>query len=150
MKRLDLFKSIPKPVCSACGNADISPAAEYCIICGASFIIKHKKGVKIIEYPSPKADARQRAVLCVICINEEFTENAEFCRICGLPLYNRCVYDLAIARCGHANPLNARHCELCGSQTKYSTMDLFRMWTDERDEYITEKTQKKGRGKNGL
>lgn len=142
LKRLDLFKSIPKPVCSICGNADISPAAGYCIICGTSLSDKQKKGVKVIEYYTPPADTHQRTMFCEECGNEEFSVNAEFCRICGLPLYNKCWGNNDIIGCGHANLLHARYCEICGAPTAYSSYNRFREWMTERDDYIMAVTQR--------
>ncbi|MDJ0304748.1 ImmA/IrrE family metallo-endopeptidase [Dehalobacter sp.] len=143
LKRLDLFSSIPVATCKQCGNTDISPIAEFCIICGNELTSSNVKGVKQIEYTVPmELDHNSRIIICPICKNEEMSTTASFCRICGTSLFNECNGDKYQTNCYHKNPSNARYCEICGKQTIYSKENFLLSWQEERSEYIVNSTHR--------
>ncbi|OPZ88418.1 MAG: Double zinc ribbon [Firmicutes bacterium ADurb.Bin419] len=141
LKRLDLFRSAPVETCKNCGNSDISPIAEFCIICGTELTSNNVKGVKQIEYSIPiKLDHNSRIIMCPLCTNEEMSSEANFCRICGTNLYNECDGNNCETNCFHKNPPNARFCEVCGKQTVYFKKNLLLAWQEERSKYIIKST----------
>lgn len=77
---------------------------------------------------------------CPKCSNEEFGENAQYCRICGTDLYNRCEgapfssFDNFVEYDNkHANPSNARFCEVCGRPTIYNKTGILVDYTEYSD-----------------
>lgn len=143
LKRLDLFHSIPIATCKNCGNSEISPIAEFCIICGTEITSANTKGVKQIEYAVPvELDLNSRIVICPICNNEEMSPDANYCRICGTNLFNECNGNKYETNCYHKNPSNARYCEVCGKQTVYFQSNLLLTWQEERSEYIVKSTHR--------
>ena len=144
LKRLDLFRSVPVATCKKCGNSDISPIAEFCIICGIELTYTNIKGIKQIEYTIPmELDHNSRIIICPICNNEEMSLEANYCRICGTNLYNECDGNKYETNCYHKNPSNARYCEICGKQTVYYSRNLLLAWQEERSEYIVKSTDRK-------
>ncbi len=141
LKRLDLIKEPRRSACAVCGNDHISPAAEYCEICGSTLDESLKIGVKVVEYTKYLADDNNRVLYCPVCGNEEFSVGAQFCRICGLPAYNYCRSNNYYRNCHHANATNARYCELCGCKTEYNIRELFIDWEQEKKDYIRAITQ---------
>lgn len=142
LKRLDLYRAKPRPTCTLCGYAKISPIADYCEICGTQLSKAARRGVKVIDYPATLTDDNQRVLLCPLCGNEEISSHASFCRICGSPLYNTCDSEHSYNDCNHVNAPNARYCELCGRSTIFDNRGLLRNWKEERAAFIKALTHK--------
>ena len=136
LKRLDLIRLPRRAACCICGNDHVSPAAEYCEICGTLLEGRKKKGVQVVEYRADVTDETGRPAYCPVCGNQEYSPHAAYCRICGLPAYNVCTGERAKGLCRHINAVNARYCELCGSVTEYRRRKLLRDWEQEKADYV--------------
>ncbi len=141
LKRLDLSLVPARKACPQCGNNQISPAADYCEICGKYIPLGGQQGVQVVEYTKPLANPRNRVLFCPVCGNEDHAENALYCKICGIPVYNFCSNEYAVQTCNHINSPNARFCELCGSRTVYHLRRLLPDWKKEKENYIRAVTQ---------
>lgn len=122
LKRLDLLKAPVVNVCENCGNNQISPAAEFCHICG-EWIVEKKKGVLTVFYNDGyELNENGKALQCPICENEEMRESGQFCRICGNFLVNSCTF------CDTIAAGNSRFCELCGAETTFFKKKYLSDW----------------------
>lgn len=105
--------------CARCGSRtqyniiDFYPSME---------VIQEMKYTDGVNYDSDT----MKINICPQCGNEEFSDNAFFCRICGADLFNNCIGDEDTDMNGspviynqHANPSNARFCEICGKETMF-------------------------------
>ena len=141
LKRLDLYQAPTREACSECGNDHISPAAEYCEICGEYLLVGGKQSVRIVEYTRPMTNKDNRVIFCPVCGNEQFSDRAKYCKICGTPAYNYCCSDNTFWPCDHVNSPNARYCEICGGKTVFNVRGLLMDWKEEKEEYIRAITQ---------
>ena len=141
LKRLDLCLAPAREACPQCGNSQISPAAEYCEICGEYLPQGAKQGIRVVEYTRALADQQNRVLFCPVCGNEDFGNDARYCKICGLPVYNFCSNEAFFRICHHINSPNARFCEICGSKTDYQLRGLLPDWKEEKEDYIRAVTQ---------
>mgnify|MGYP001162087913 FL=1 len=122
LKRLDLLKAPVVNVCENCGNNQISPAAEFCPICG-EWIVNKNKGVMVTYYNDGyEVNERSKVLQCPVCENEEMWDRGEFCRICSKVLINSCTY------CETLAAGNSRYCELCGSETTFYQAKYLSDW----------------------
>lgn len=119
--------------------------AKFCARCGSATRYNHigfypsMEGVTEMKY-SDGVDYdldTMKIKICPKCQNEEFSEQAEFCRICGTDLYNKCIGDEDTDNFGnytvynqHANPSNARYCEVCGKITLFYKNKLLKPYED--------------------
>ena len=136
LKRLDLYGAPAGAACPRCGYGEVSPAAEYCAVCGLHLATGGANGVRVVEYTRPLADSNGRVLFCLRCGNEDFSPEAAYCRICGTPAANTCVSRGPDRPCGRANAPEARFCECCGCGTVYRALGLLRDWRTEKEEYI--------------
>ena len=136
LKRLDLYQVPARAVCPVCGNDRISPAADYCVICGCALYNDRRKGVRVVEYPCTIADGNHRVVICPSCGHNVSKETADCCSACGTPVFNFCANEKSFWPCDHINPPNARFCEFCGGPTVYAARSLFPAWQEEQKAYI--------------
>jgi hypothetical protein len=136
LKRLDLYRAPARAVCPACGNDRISPAADYCVICGCPLYDEGREGVRVVEYPCAIADGNHRVVICPSCGHNVSKETADCCSACGTPVFNFCANEKSFWPCDHINPPNARFCEFCGGPTVYAARNLLPDWQEEQKAYI--------------
>lgn len=135
LKRLDLLHSPVFNVCEVCSNKQISPAAEFCHICG-EWIVEKNKGVITLFYDDGyELNDNSKALKCPICENEEMWEKGQHCRICGSVLINCCT------QCDTLAEGNSRYCELCGEETTFYQAQYLSDWP-------TAKTKLEGRAEN--
>ena len=141
----------------------INPSySRYCTDCGAKtmFLIYKviQPEVSMIHYPVnyndgvPYDEETMRVKICPRCHNQQFGSSAQFCRICGLDLYNRCDgmeedqwgnwYPNENAM--HANPSNARFCEICGRPTLFYTQKLLCDYTEFKPARLEEQVEYPG------
>ena len=144
VKNIEIKVASLRPfVCICCGNTDVSPIANFCIICGTSISDKQDgnngKMVDILNYTDePNVDSKNRFTQCPICKNSEFSENANYCRICSTHRINLCEGYYETDHYGnhsdeitrHGNFPNARFCEECGSKTAFFSLGVLMPWEE--------------------
>ena len=121
MGRTDLVRSCGKRCCFTCGNTGFSAFARFCCICGEA-IDGSKRGIRRVVYPAMiPQDRYKRALACPKCGTALEHNKSERCSICGTYVFNYCsgYFEPGGDGCAHANPGNARYCEMCGRKTYY-------------------------------
>lgn len=117
--------------------------AKFCARCGSTTryntinfypsmeVIPEMKYTDGVEYDSETMKIKK----CPLCGNEEFSNNSFYCRICGTDLFNNCIGDEDTDMNGfpviynqHANPSNARFCEVCGKETMFFRKGILRSY----------------------
>ena len=133
-------------ICSGMSKMHMNKSyARYCSECGAptvyglSIDYKTAREVEMKYGDGVNYDHKtNRVKICPKCFNTEFSENAAYCRICGTHLYNLCIGDPATdgypddpERVNqHANPSNARYCEICGKPTEFFVKGILPKYED--------------------
>ncbi|AEY67518.1 ImmA/IrrE family metallo-endopeptidase [Clostridium sp. BNL1100] len=132
LQRLDLLESKITRVCSKYGNTQFHGAARYCRICG-NHLKNNMNGVeRKTYYETVSFDNCFEQAECPYCGQKHFYWPEGICPSCDRRLYNYChkgLY-LDIGGCSHTNPDYARFCEICGSETYFSSMGFLRPWND--------------------
>lgn len=108
--------------CAECGSETIFNKYQiFNDVLKEDSIVKYQDGV---DYDKDTLKIK----ICPRCKNEEFSDKAQYCRICSTSLYNYCEGEAEEDFNGnytgnfinqHANPSNARYCEICGKPTMF-------------------------------
>lgn len=126
-----------------------SSNAKFCARCGSTTrynaigfypsmeVIQEMKYTDGVEYDEDTLKIK----ICPTCGNEEFSDNSSFCRICGTDLFNNCIGEEDADINGyitiynqHANPSNARFCEICGKETLFYRKGILKSYQEYQQE----------------
>ena len=133
LNRPDLYNARIERTCPVCGNTAFPIFTDYCCICGRHLHLG-LNGVRKITYLSAiPMDHYKRVTRCPRCYKDLLRCSGGCCPVCRLSIFNFCsgyTDEAADNLCDHANPANARYCEMCGRPTDYFLKGLMKPWEE--------------------
>lgn len=136
-----IYSVLHSKFCFICDHHFIAEEAEYCSICGSSYLI-NKKGMGKVIYNGHFLDDNSRATICPNCDNEHLNYEGDYCIICGTGIVNKCASTYRTYETGFHNlepscetllDGDARFCMKCGNESTFFQQGLLEDWKKEKE-----------------